>query len=152
MNELRRVSIPNEVLLTQVGELVATGHHVTIRVRGNSMNPFFVDRRDEVVLSPFGKENIKVGKVILARDKDGRYILHRIIKIEGEDIVMMGDGNLKGVEHTTADEVLGLVTGAVRKGKQVACSGFCWELYSRCWLLLCPVRRWLLAIWRRFLV
>ena len=152
MSELRRVSIPNEALLTQVGELVSGGHHVTIRVRGNSMNPFFVDRRDEVILSPFTKEDIKVGKVILARDGQGRFILHRIIKIEGEDIVMMGDGNLKGVEHTTTNDILGIVTAGIRKGKQVKCAGFGWEFYSCLWVIMCPLRRWLLAIWRRFFV
>ena len=149
MGEIRRVFIPNEVLLTQVGELVSGGHHVSIIVRGNSMNPFFVDRRDEVVLSPFTKEDIRVGKVILARDEYGRFILHRIIRIEGEDIVMMGDGNLKGVEHTKPNDILGLVTAGIRKGKHVKCSGFCWQLYSRLWVALCPLRRWLLALWRR---
>ena len=36
MSDLRCVSVPNESLLTQVGELIAGGHHVTIKVRGNS--------------------------------------------------------------------------------------------------------------------
>ena len=149
MNEIRRVSLPNEPLLTQVGELIATGHNVTIRVRGNSMNPFFVDRRDEVILSPFTKESIRPGIIVLARDQQGRFVLHRIIKISGSDIILMGDGNLRGVEHTTFEAVLGIVTGGIRKEKQFQCRGFRWEFYSRLWRLMLPVRRYLLAIWRR---
>lgn len=149
MEELRRVSIPNELLLPQICELVQQGHNVTIRVRGNSMNPFFVDRRDEVILSPFTKEDIRVGAVVLAVDERERFVLHRIIRIEGDDIVLMGDGNWKGVEHSSPERIKGKVTGAVRNGKLMKCHGFGWELMSWAWSVLRPLRRWLLAIWRR---
>lgn len=149
MSDLRCVSVPNESLLTQVGELIAGGHHVTIKVRGNSMNPFFVDRRDDVILSPFTRKDLKVGAVILARDRDRRFILHRIIKMENDVITMMGDGNWRGMEQTVPEDVIGLVTGAVRNGKQVSCQGFWWGVYSAVWMTLRPVRRWILAVWRR---
>lgn len=149
MSEPRRVSLPNEPLLTQVGELIAAGHNVTIRVRGNSMNPFFVDRRDEVVLSPFQKEDLKPGVIILARDEYSRFVLHRIIKTERDQLILMGDGNIKGIEHTYPKDVLGMVTGGVRNGKQIKCSGKKWERASNTWRRLLPVRRWILAVWRR---
>ena len=41
--------IPNEVLLPEVARLISEGHTVTLTVRGNSMNPFLVDRRDRIV-------------------------------------------------------------------------------------------------------
>ena len=44
-------SIPNEILLPEVARLIKEGHTVTITVRGNSMNPFLVDRRDRVTLA-----------------------------------------------------------------------------------------------------
>ena len=43
-------SIPNEILLPEVARLIKEGHTVTITVRGNSMNPFLVDRRDRVTV------------------------------------------------------------------------------------------------------
>ena len=46
-------SIPNEILLPEVARLIKEGHTVTITVRGNSMNPFLVDRRDRVTLGDF---------------------------------------------------------------------------------------------------
>lgn len=149
MSELRRVSLPNEPLLLQVGELVSSGHNVTIRVRGNSMNPFFVDRRDEVILSPFTKEELKPGVIVLARDESSRFVLHRIIKISGDDLILMGDGNSKGVEYTTPEQVLGVVRKAIRKGREINCYGRKWEFLSSLWRVLLPVRRWLLAVWRR---
>ena len=49
----RKRIIPNEVLLPEVARLISEGHTVTLTVRGNSMNPFLVDRRDRLVLGPF---------------------------------------------------------------------------------------------------
>lgn len=149
MEDVKRKSLPNEPLLGHVAELVSKGHNVTIRVRGNSMNPFFIDRRDEVILSPFTDRDIKVGAVILARDERDRIVFHRIIRIKGDDIVMMGDGNVRGVEHTNINRVLGLLTGGIRNGKAVDCTGFAWRFFSIIWRFLLPMRRLLLAVWRR---
>lgn len=51
-------SIPNEILLPEVARLIKEGHTVTITVRGNSMNPFLVDRRDRVTLGDFTTEQL----------------------------------------------------------------------------------------------
>ena len=48
----RKRIIPNEVLLPEVARLISEGHTVTLTVRGNSMNPFLVDRRDRIILGP----------------------------------------------------------------------------------------------------
>jgi len=149
MNELRKVSLPNEPLLTEIGQMIAAGYRVTLRVRGNSMNPFFVDRRDEVILSPFTKYDLRPGAIVLVRDDSGKFVLHRIIEVEGDKLTLMGDGNLKGTEEASAENVIGLVTNAIRKGKQITCSGFYWDTLSSMWVTFKPVRRWLLAIWRR---
>ena len=39
-------SLPNDLLIPEVAELIRQGHTVTLTARGNSMNPFIVDRRD----------------------------------------------------------------------------------------------------------
>lgn len=149
MTGLKTLSVPNEILLPQVAGLIREGHRVTIKVRGNSMNPYLVDRRDEVVLSPFVKGDLRVGEVILARIDDGRFILHRIVKMKDEEITMMGDGNWRGTEHTVFNNVLGVVTSMVRKGKTVDCTNLYWKTYSKIWMIMRPLRRWLLAVWRR---
>lgn len=149
MQEIRKVTLPNEELLSEVARLIARGQHVRLRVRGNSMNPFFVDRRDEVVLSPFDREDLIPGKIILARDKYHRFVLHRIIKITSTYIILMGDGNIKGTEDILYEDVVGIVTSAIRNNKEIRCEGVWWDFFSSTWKYLLPVRRWLLAIWRR---
>ena len=54
-NSNHKKLIPNEVLLPEVARLISEGHTVTLTVRGNSMNPFLVDRRDSIVLGSFAE-------------------------------------------------------------------------------------------------
>ena len=62
----RKRIIPNEVLLPEVARLISEGHTVTLTVRGNSMNPFLVDRRDRIVLGPFTDNDLHLNTVVPA--------------------------------------------------------------------------------------
>ena len=142
-------SIPNEILLPEVARLITEGHTATIVVRGNSMNPFLVDRRDRITLGNFTSDDLQPGASVLARDTTGRIVFHRIIHRNGETLILQGDGNLKQTEETTVSQVMGLMTVAIRKDKEYPTGGKVWKRYSYWWLKLTPVRRWLLAIFRR---
>lgn len=149
MNEVRKVKLPNGELFEQIRSLVAEGHRVTFRVKGNSMNPFLVGCRDEVTVSPFESVEIVPGALILARDRMGRVILHRVVRVRGEEVVLMGDGNCRGEETTDRDNIAGLITEVVRNGRLISCRSRKWKACSAAWKALRPVRRWMLAIWRR---
>lgn len=149
MTNIRTKSIPNEILSQETAGLIREGHTVTHIVRGNSMNPFLVDRRDKVILSPFTDEDLRRGAFVLAKDTDGRIVLHRIINRNGEELTLMGDGNSCGTETTFVNEVIGLVTQVIRKGKTYNCKSRTWKRYSAIWMRLLPVRRYLLGVWRR---
>ena len=66
----RKRIIPNEVLLPEVARLISEGHTVTLTVRGNSMNPFLVDRRDRIILGPFTDDDLQPGVAVLARSEE----------------------------------------------------------------------------------
>lgn len=141
--------IPNEVLLPEAARLISEGHTVTLTVRGNSMNPFLVDRRDCIVLGPFTPADLQPGVAVLARDTRSRIVFHRIISRQGDDLTLQGDGNLRQTEQTRVTDVMGIMRSAIRKGKEYPCSGRTWQRYSYWWMKLTPLRRWLLAIFRR---
>lgn len=141
--------IPNEVMLPEVARLIAQGHTVTIAVRGNSMNPFFLDHRDKVTLGSFRPDDLQPGVAVLARDLTGRIVFHRIIRRHGDVLTLQGDGNLEQTEQTRIDLVMGRMTEAIRKNKRYAVDGRIWRTYSYWWIRLKPVRRWLLAVFRR---
>ena len=88
---VRRMEVPNAVLLGQVKEAIREGHTATINVKGYSMRPFLEHCRDKVRLASF--TDLKVGDAVLAEFSPDKYVLHRIIEIDGDVVVMMGDGN-----------------------------------------------------------
>lgn len=147
-NEQKRI-IPNEVLLPEVARLISEGHTVTLIIRGNSMNPFLVDRRDRIVVGPFTETDLQPGAVVLARESLGRIVFHRIIRRNGQELTLLGDGNLKVTEQTNIADVMGIMVAAIRKGKEYPCNGRIWQRYSFWWIKMMPIRRWLLAIFRR---
>ncbi|MBO7418196.1 MAG: S24/S26 family peptidase [Bacteroidaceae bacterium] len=136
------------VIIQEAIKLVEEGVSVTLPVRGNSMLPFIIGDQESVVLQK--PEQPKVGDVVLAWVDGYRYVIHRIIRVEGEKITLMGDGNLVYGEHCTIDEVKAMVTHVV------TADGHTYYLYGwwrRCavkiWWLLKPFRKYLLAIYRR---
>lgn len=142
-------NLPNDLLIPEVAEFIRQGRTVTLTARGNSMNPFIVDRRDRVVLSPCTDAQLQPGAVVLALTSDRRYVLHRIVRRQGDELTLLGDGNLRQTERTDTGRVIGLLTAVIRKGRTYPTDGAAWLRYSRWWRRLTPVRRWLLAIYRR---
>jgi hypothetical protein len=121
---------------------------VTFVVRGYSMRPFLEDARDKVVLIP--PRTPKKGDVVLAEVNERRYALHRVIKIENGIYTMRGDGNpLWMTEQFTYDKIVGTAQAFIRKGRKEEVTGLKWRCYSVIWKMLTPIRRILLAIYRR---
>ena len=135
-------------VISEAIRFVEEGIKVTLPVDGNSMLPFIIGGKESAVLQKPGEP--KVGDVVLAWTDGSRYVIHRIIKIEGERVTLMGDGNLKGVEHCSRHDIKALVTHiADADGKQRDLYTSQRKLAARVWRWLKPVRRYLLAIYRR---
>ena len=121
---------------------------VTFVVRGFSMRPFLEDGRDKVILAP--PREPKIGDVVLAEVREQTYALHRVIKIKDSTYTMRGDGNpLRMTEDFTYDRIVGVADGFIRKGKTIYTDSRKWRCYSAVWNILKPLRRILLAIYRR---
>lgn len=138
----------NSVLLPEIVRLLNEGHTVTLRLRGFSMRPFLEDGRDKALLTK--AVSPKVGDPVLAEIEPKHFVLHRIISIQGDNVVLRGDGNL-GVEHCKLGDVKGAVIGFYRKGRLHLdrTDGRKWRTYSWVWTRLYPIRRYLLAFYRR---
>lgn len=141
-------------IIEEAIRLVDEGVSVTLPVEGRSMLPFIVGGRDSVVLEkvsnvsrhvPTASRRLRKGDVVLAWVEGRRYVVHRIIAIDGDRVTLMGDGNLAGTERCDIGDVKALVTGVVDD------LGRARSLYKRwrLWLWLRPIRRYLLAIYRR---
>ena len=135
-------------VIEEAVRLVQEGVTVTFPVTGQSMLPFIIGGKESVILHRPGL--IDVGDVVLARVDGNRYVVHRIIKLDYDRVTLMGDGNVRGTEHCLLKDVKARVTHVVSADNKKR------DLYSRwrvsaakLWYWLRPIRRYLLAIYRR---
>ncbi len=133
-------TVANEILLEEAAALMLEGREVTFTPLGNSMLPFIRGGKDAVRLRK--NPSVAIGDVILVR-LPGRYVLHRLIHMDGDRLTLMGDGNIAGTETCTTGDVLGTVTAILRDGKEIIPGD------GRFWRRLLPIRRYILAIYRR---
>lgn len=134
--------LPNGILLSSAGEFLAEGREVTLMVKGNSMLPFLHSEKDSVVLRK--EKELATGDIVLARIAPEHYVMHRIWQISGDNVTLMGDGNLRGTEKCTKGDILGTAVRIIRPdgSEETPTDGHIWRR-------LLPVRRYLLAIYRR---
>ncbi|MCR4919867.1 MAG: S24/S26 family peptidase [Prevotella sp.] len=143
------MEFPNHILIPELRRLLDEGHAtVTLPLRGRSMRPFLEDGRDKALLAlPESLHGgcLQVGDAVLAEVMPRRYVLHRLIAIDGDALTLLGDGNLS-TEHCRRQDVVAVALGFFRKGRQTAdmVTGRKWRCYSWLWMRLRPVRRYLL--------
>lgn len=142
-------TIDKAVMMEEIRQMISEGKTVTITLKGNSMNPFIVHLRDQMTLGPWKDEEIRKGTVALVKDIYGNYLIHRIIKREGNKVTLLGDGNVAQTETATLDNVIGIMRSLTRKGRTYTPKSLTWRLYSAVWMFLTPVRRYPLGLWRR---
>ena len=94
------------------------------------MQPLFVEHRDVVNIRTV-KNGLKRGDVILYPSKSGNsLILHRVIRVKGNDLLIRGDNNYFN-ESRQKDEVVGIMTSFFRNGKYFDVQKSVWySLYS----------------------
>ena len=132
--------------------MLQEGRRVVLAVKGGSMHPFIIGGKESVELvSP--QAPLKVGDVVLAWVDGKHYVIHRIIGIEDNQVSLMGDGNIRGIEHCSKDEVAGIAEYVISpKGKRRYLYTKGRMRFARLWGRVLPIRRWILAIYRRTLV
>lgn len=135
-------------ILKEAIRLVSEGVSVTLPVRGRSMLPFIIGDRESVILGQ--PVQPVVGDVVLAWVDGTRYVVHRIIRIKGDAVTLMGDGNLVGTERCSLGDIKARATHVVGSdGRTHYLYNRGRRLAVRLWWRLRPVRRYLLAIYRR---
>ena len=137
----------NEIIEEAI-RLVDEGVSVTLPVNGNSMLPFIIGGKESVILQK--PELPKVGDVVLAWADGYRYVVHRITRINGDRVTLMGDGNLAGTEHCTLNDINAIATHVVDAKERTHYLYNRWrKSAAKIWFRLRPMRRYLLAIYRR---
>ena len=146
---MRTITKDKTRMMEEIRKLISEGHTVSIKAKGYSMNPGLVQLRDSITLGPWDDSQLKKGCVALVKDLRGEYLVHRIIAREGDMLTLAGDGNVGLIEKASTKDVIGIMHGITRKGRDYNSDSFIWKAYSWLWMFLMPVRRWPLGLWRR---
>ena len=115
---------------------------------GVSMYPMLRHRRDTIVIKPV-EGRLSKFDVPLYKD-NGRYVLHRVIKVLPDAYIIRGD-NLISKEYVTDDKIIGKLVEFYRNPKDVSkikakdakpvnMDGFKYKLYVRAMHYSFPIR------------
>ena len=143
--------IDNDTFFADVRRLLDQGTRVTIPVKGLSMLPFIRGGKDLVVLEKAGG-NLQRDDIVLFHvgpREGGRYVMHRILTMDGDVVDIQGDGVPKTHELVRRNQVIAKAVEILRGGKRRV------DPYSpgqrrlvHFWQWLRPVRRYILFIYR----
>ncbi|MDE6470528.1 MAG: S24/S26 family peptidase [Eubacterium sp.] len=115
---------------------------------GSSMQPLIHQQRDNIIVVK-NKSRLKKYDVPVYVTSDGKYIMHRVVKVCDDHYVIVGD-NLLRKEYVTDDMICGVLVGFYKNGKHYIDlqKSVPYKIYSRIWVALLPVRPALLLISR----
>ncbi len=127
-NKMKK-SIP--VYLEEVSDIIEeqlkNGSKVKFKTKGRSMYPLLINGRDSVVLCR--KEKIKKNDVILFKNAKGEYVLHRIKKINNNEIITRGDSLTNYDEPITKENIIATAVAFERNGKEISVNNIFYRLY-----------------------
>ena len=119
-------------------ELEQHGSYASV-TEGVSMRPLFRTHRDVVILKKPSRELKKYDVVLYTTSTEGKYLLHRIVKVKKDEYLIRGD-NTFIIEHVSPQRIIAVLTEYNRKGKRKSVDRFAFRLYSRVWNFIYPVR------------
>ena len=108
------------------------------KTKGVSMLPMLRQNRDLVMIEKT-RERLKKYDVALYK-RGTAYVLHRVIKVRQNDYVILGD-NTYLAELVPDEDVIGVLTGFVRNGKEFSVKNRGYLRYVRFWHAIFPVRK-----------
>ena len=111
---------------------------------GVSMLPLLREGRDVMIIErPNGR--LKKYDVPLYRRGDD-YVLHRIIKVKPDGYDIIGDNCVSIERDVKEEQVIGVLTGIIRDGKEYSLDSFTYKLYYHLWCDFLYIRIFLLKI------
>ena len=85
---------------------------------GVSMMPLLRQGRDLFTVRKKGPERCKVGDVVLYKRPPDKYVLHRIVEVRRDSYVILGDSCVNREYGIRDSDILGVMTGYIRDGKE----------------------------------
>lgn len=116
--------------------------------KGQSMEPLIRERVDYVIIEKPNREIRPYDVVLYIRgragddssDSTGDYVLHRVLKRDGDDFIILGD-NCVNLERVPKDNILGIMTEIKRNGRDYNLNSAGHKLYMNLWVKPYMIRK-----------
>ena len=136
---MRTVKVPMESLYDVILLQLQNGGKANLVVTGVSMKPMLTEGRDTVILMPITADPV-AGDIVLYRRDNGKFVLHRIIRVTPEGYLISGDNQYK-LEDVSRQQMLAVVSAFVRKGRSHTLREPGYRLYRWAWVKLFWLRK-----------
>lgn len=132
--------------------IIGNGETFILSVTGRSMLPLLGRGDSKIILRRVSKDEDIYGRIAMFRATNGHIVIHRVIRIEGDDVILKGDGNIVQEERCSRSEIIAVVEQVLySNGDIVECSSWQWRVKEHIWLST-PlfIRRYVLALLHRW--
>ena len=131
----------------KIEEVLTENGFVLVPVHGTSMRPLLKEGKSIVQIEQ-KDGRYERGDVVLFRKEDGTLVLHRIIEVQGNEYVVLGDHQYKEKEKIHLSQIIGCVSEYWTSGKQIHENSFGYRIYYAIWNGNLMIRRIVLALLR----
>ncbi|MBR3381471.1 MAG: S24/S26 family peptidase [Clostridia bacterium] len=142
-----------------ITEKLESGGSVTFSPKGASMLPWLRASGDRVTLEkPPARLKKGTAALFVSKDEDGgrKYVLHRLVRVKGEELIFMGDNRRMPDPPARREDVIGIVTAYSSRGREHTCRFIGYRVYKRWMTVTSRFRRpaqklqgFLYRIWKR---
>lgn len=140
-------SVSIKDILPFMNEAFDNGKAVVLPVVGVSMSPLLRNRIDSVVLKRI--ENVgelKKYDIPLYLNNEGKYALHRIIKVHNDTFDMCGDNQTKIEKNVPKENAVAVAVAFTRDGRNFTVKNKRYKMYSYLWCHVIPLRGGILKL------
>lgn len=146
----RRAALHKTVRLEEmypiIQQVLEQGGTFSLTITGTSMWPTLLGGRDQVTIAK-APNPLKRYDLPLYRRPDGRFLLHRILRVEEDgSYACCGDHQWTLETELQQENMIGLVTEFVRKGKHHSVEERGYRLWVRFWAWVLPLRHTFFSI------
>lgn len=128
---MKRIVIDNNVFFEQLCSRIAEGESVMLKLRGNSMLPLLRNGKDNLLLAPVPHGYVFEKDEVLLFRYNGSFVLHRVVRSTGDDLLMQGD-NCVSQEHISSRDVVARLIAVQRPNKKMlSTDGWAWKSLSK---------------------
>ena len=111
-------------------EYLESNGEMTYTNVGTSMMPLLRQHRDLFTVRKKGSARCRAGDVVLYRRPPDSYVLHRVVEVRKKDYVILGDNCINKEYGITDGDIIGVMTGYVRKGREHTVKDRSYRIYK----------------------